>query len=72
MKPTPGAPPSGLLESDYKNPVGTTLDILSDHINQIGKNCGGIEELATKVDKLVNIIKSCPHCRKRLENKKWQ
>ncbi len=65
MKPQPGEP----LESrpDLESPVGVTLDILSNHINQIGKNCGGIKELATKVDKLVDIIKSCPHCRKKLE-----
>ncbi|KKN13330.1 hypothetical protein LCGC14_1007630 [marine sediment metagenome] len=67
MKPTPGGPPSGPLESDYKNPVGVTPDILSNHINQIGKNSGGIKELATKVDELVDIIKSCPHCLKKLE-----
>ncbi len=65
MKPTPGAPPSIGNVSD--NPVGATLDILSNHISQIGKNSGGIKELATKVDKLVDVTKSCPHCRKKLE-----
>ena len=64
MKPQPGGPPCG---PDYKSPVSVTLDILSDHIDQIGKNCGEIKELATKVDKLVDIIKSCPYCRKKLE-----
>ena len=65
MKLQPWRPPKS--SPNPENPVGATLDILSNHINQIEKNCGGIKELATKVDKLVDIIKSCPHCRKKLE-----
>lgn len=69
MKPTSDGPPT-IGERANDNPIGITLDILSNHINQIGKNCGGIKELATKVDELVNIMTNCPHCRKRLLDRK--
>jgi hypothetical protein len=61
MKPQPAG-----LESF----AAVTIDILSGHIDQIEKNCGGIKELAAKVDKLIDIIKSCPHCQKRILDRK--
>lgn len=64
MKPRPGLPPD--IGDVFDGPVRTTIDILSEHIMQIEKNCSEIEELATKVDKLVEIIRSCPHCLDRL------
>ena len=68
MKPTPDGPSTLRdVERDIESMV--TLDILSEHIMRIGKNCGGIKELATKVDELIDIIEGCPHCYEKVTKK---